>query len=39
MITRNPLAYAVGFETRQAYLAKVQPSYAQAMQLLESTPQ
>ncbi len=39
VIMRNPLAYAFGFETRQAYLAKVQPSYVQAMQLLESTPQ
>jgi len=39
VIMRNPLAYAVGIESRQAYLAKVQPSYAQAMQMLEITPQ
>jgi hypothetical protein len=38
VLKRNPLAYAVGFETSSAYLAKVQPSYAQAMQLLERTP-
>jgi hypothetical protein len=38
VLTRNPLAYALGLETRQAYLSKVQPAYAQAMQLLESTP-
>jgi hypothetical protein len=38
VLARNPLAYALGLETRQAYLSKVQPAYAQAMQLLESTP-
>jgi hypothetical protein len=38
VLARNPLAYALGLETRQAYLEKVQPAYAQAMQLLESAP-
>ena len=38
VLARNPLAYALGLETRQSYLAKVQPAYAQAIQLLESTP-
>ncbi len=39
IIQRNPLAYAFGVETREAYLGKVQPAYAQATQLLELTPE
>jgi hypothetical protein len=38
VLSRNPLAYALGLETRQAYLEKVQPAYAEAMQLLDRTP-
>jgi hypothetical protein len=39
LILRNPIAFAVGAESEQAYLAKVQPAYAQALSILESTPE
>ncbi len=38
VIIRNPIAYAAGQETQEAYLEKVQPAYAQAIRLLEQTP-
>jgi hypothetical protein len=39
VIMRNPLAYAVGAETQESYLAKVQPSYAQAVELIQDSPE
>jgi hypothetical protein len=38
VLLRNPLAYAAGIETQEAYLEKVQPSYAHMLQLLEQAP-
>jgi hypothetical protein len=38
ILLRNPLAYAAGIESRETYLDKVQPSYAQALRLLEQAP-
>jgi hypothetical protein len=39
VIMRNPLAYATGVESLESYLIKVQPSYAQAVQLVERSPE
>ena len=39
IVQRNPLAYALGLETRDAYLKKVQPFYAQAIELVASAPE
>jgi hypothetical protein len=38
VIARNPLAFAVGTESQESYLAKIQPSYAQAVELVDKTP-
>jgi 4-amino-4-deoxy-L-arabinose transferase-like glycosyltransferase len=35
---RNPLMAAVGGVTRQAYIARLQPGYAAAMELVQQTP-
>jgi hypothetical protein len=35
---RNPLASALGLEPPEAYLSRVQPGYAQAVELLDQTP-
>jgi 4-amino-4-deoxy-L-arabinose transferase-like glycosyltransferase len=37
-IQRNPLAHVIGIESAGAYLNKVQPAYAQAVEMLEGTP-
>jgi hypothetical protein len=37
-IFRHPLAYMVGIESQQTYLQKVQPAYAEALQLLDEAP-
>jgi hypothetical protein len=39
VITRNPLACAAGIETLDGYLGKVQPVYAQAVQLVAAAPE
>jgi hypothetical protein len=39
VIVRNPLAYATGIETLEDYLEKVQPAYAQAVQLVGKSPE
>lgn len=35
---RNPVMAAVGSESRQAYIARIQPKYAQALELANETP-
>jgi hypothetical protein len=35
---RNPLMVAVGAETRQEYMARLQPGYADALELVTQTP-
>ena len=39
VVKRNPLAYALGLETRADYLAKTIPHYAQAIELVAQTPE
>ena len=38
-LQRNPLKYAAGLETRQAYLSRTIPHYAQAIDLVAQTPE
>lgn len=38
VVDRNPLAVATGLESREHYLHRVQPAYADALNLLEKTP-
>ena len=38
-VQRNPLAYALGMETRMDYLERTLPAYAQAIRLVDQTPE
>jgi len=38
LIFRRPLAYALGMESRQSYYERMQPGYAAALALVDSTP-
>ena len=38
VLVRNPLAVAFGYQTREQYIARVNPSYAALMQLMEDLP-
>ena len=38
-LQRNPLAVALGAQSRQGYMARVNPSYAALIQLMETLPQ
>lgn len=39
VLQRNPLAVALGAQSRQGYIARVNPSYAALMQLVEELPE
>jgi hypothetical protein len=38
VLLRHPLNVALGMETRQQYLLRIQPEYAQALELVRQTP-
>jgi hypothetical protein len=38
LIFRRPLAYALGMESRRSYYERMQPGYAAALELVDSTP-
>lgn len=38
LVARRPLQYALGLESRQSYFQRLQPLYASALELVESTP-
>jgi hypothetical protein len=38
VLARHPLNVALGMETRQQYLLRIQPEYAQALELVSKTP-
>jgi hypothetical protein len=38
VMVRNPIAAAIGSESKMAYTARVQPQYAQALALVNQTP-
>ena len=38
VMLRNPVMVAIGSESREAYTARIQPKYAQALELVNQTP-
>jgi hypothetical protein len=38
LIARRPLTYALGIESRRAYFERIQPQYAEALDLVGNTP-
>jgi hypothetical protein len=38
VLSRHPINVALGLETRQQYLARIQPGYADVLTLIENTP-
>ena len=38
VLVRRPLSAALGLESRDSYVARMQPEYAQALSLVEETP-
>ena len=38
LLVRRPLAYTLGIESRRSYFERMQPGYAAALELVDSTP-